>query len=140
MTSSRAARPLKGAAVTAFAILVCHVILSVGYAAVRAKKRANPSSAWADLDLRLATFALGIVIVMPLILWIGMRIMGEKDNYALVIGGSLAWLFGADYNLDYIMYTPSAHLPVPLLVAMVAVGGLLSLDSVAHRLTGRAKS
>ncbi|MEU6331790.1 hypothetical protein ABZ851_31650 [Streptomyces sp. NPDC047049] len=140
MTSSRAARPLKGAAVTAFAILVCHVILSAGYAAARAKKRADPSNAWADFDVRLATFALGLVIVMPLILWIGMRITGEKDNYALVIGGSLAWLFGAGYNLSYIECTPSKHLPLPLLVALVAVGGLLSLDSVASQLTGRAKS
>ncbi|MGW9430765.1 hypothetical protein ACWHA1_22800, partial [Streptomyces decoyicus] len=128
------------AAVTALAILVCHVILSAGYAAARAKKRAEPSNAWADFDVRLATFALGLVIVMPLILWIGMRFMGEKDNYALVIGGSLAWLFGAGYNLSYIEYTPSTHLPVPLLVALVAVGGLLSLDNVAHRLTGRTNS
>ncbi|MGW2025311.1 hypothetical protein [Streptomyces decoyicus] len=140
MTSSQAARPLKGAAATALAILVCHVILSAGYAAARAKKRAEPSNAWADFDVRLATFALGLVIVMPLILWIGMRIMGEKDNYALVIGGSLTWLFGAGYNLSYIEYTPSTHLPVPLLVALVAVGGLLSLDNVAHRLTGRTNS
>jgi hypothetical protein len=140
MTTSRAARPLKGTAVTAIAILVCHVILSVGYAAVRARRRANPSGLWADTDLRLATVALGLVIVMPLLLWLGMRIMGEKDNYALVIGGSLAWLFGAGYNLSYIKSMPSTHLPVPLLVGIVTVGGLLSLDSVAHHLTGRAKS
>ncbi|MFG2894947.1 hypothetical protein [Streptomyces sp. NPDC048248] len=140
MTTFRAARPLKGTAITAFAILVCHVILSVGYAAVRARRRANPSGLWADTDLRLATVALGLVIVMPLLLWIGMRIMGEKGNYALVIGGSLAWLFGAGYNLSYIKYPPGTHLPVSLLVALVAVGGLLSLDNVAHRLTGHTSS
>lgn len=131
MTTSRVARPLKGAAVTAVAVLVCHLILSIGLAAVRERRRADPGNAWAGTSTWCVTFALGLVIVMPLLLWAGMRLAGESHHYFLVIGGSLAWLFGAGYHLHHLAYVPGAHLPVWLLAGLVAVGAGLASRPLA---------
>ncbi|SED26494.1 hypothetical protein [Streptomyces melanosporofaciens] len=70
---------------------------------------------------------------MPLLLWAGMRILGERDNYLLIVVGSLLWLVGAGSNLSHLQYTPGAHLPVPLLAGMVAVGALLAPASRLFR-------
>jgi len=130
---SRTVQPLKGAAVTAVAILVCHLILSAGYAAARAQKRADPDSSWVAAEIHVVTFVLGLLLVMPLLLWAGMRILGERGNYILIIVGSLIWWCGAGFNLTQLKYTPGAHLPVPLLVGMVAVGALLAPTSRLFR-------
>ncbi|GAA2358022.1 hypothetical protein SVIO_001440 [Streptomyces violaceusniger] len=130
---SRAVQPLKGAAVTAVAVLVCHLILSAGYAAARAQSRANSDDSWIPDEIHLVTFVLGILLVMPLLLWAGMRILRERGNYLLIIVGSLLWLLGAGYNLNHLKYTPGAHLPVPLLAGMVAVGALLAPASRLFR-------
>ncbi|MEU5274515.1 hypothetical protein [Streptomyces hygroscopicus] len=63
---------------------------------------------------------------MPLLLWAGTRILGERDNYLLIMVGGLLWLLGAGSNLSRLEYTPGAHLPVPLLAGMVAAGALLA--------------
>lgn len=131
---SRAVQSLKGAAVTAVAVLVCHLILSAGYAAARAQKRADPDGgSWGSAEIHAVTFALGILLVMPLLLWAGMRILRERDNYLLIIVGSLLWLIGAGFNLSHLKYTPGAHLPVLLLAGMVAVGALLAPASRLFR-------
>nr|WP_161558441.1 hypothetical protein [Streptomyces antimycoticus] len=70
---------------------------------------------------------------MPLLLWAGMRILGERDNYLLIIVGSLLWLIGAGFNLSHLQYTPGAHLPVLLLAGMVAVGALIAPASRLFR-------
>ncbi|MGW7695046.1 hypothetical protein ACWGMA_40540 [Streptomyces asiaticus] len=114
-------------------VLVCHLILSAGYAAARAQKRANSDDSWISDEIHLVTFVLGILLVMPLLLWAGMRILGERDNYLLIIVGSLFWLVGAGFNLSHLQYTPGAHLPVPLLAGMLAVGALLAPASRLFR-------
>jgi len=129
----RVVQPLKGAAVTAVAVLVCHLILSAGYAAARAHERADSDGSWVGAEIQLVTFVLGLLLVMPLLLWAGMRILGERDNYLLIIFGSLVWWGGAGFNLSHLKYTPDAHLPVPLLAGMVAVGALLAPASRLFR-------
>ncbi|MFD8460037.1 hypothetical protein [Streptomyces antimycoticus] len=131
---SRAVQPLKGAAVTVVAVLVCHLVLSAGYAIARDQKGRDPDGgSWISAEIHLVTFVLGPLLVMPLLLWAGMRILGERDNYLLIIVGSLLWLLGAGYNLNHLQYTPGAHLPVPLLAGMVAVGALLAPASRLFR-------
>ncbi|MFF5583241.1 hypothetical protein [Streptomyces hygroscopicus] len=103
------------------AVLVCHLILSAGYAAARAQDRADhDGGSWLSAEIHLLIFVLGVLLVMPLLLWAGMRVLGERDNYLLIMFGSLLWLVGAGSNLSRLEYTPGAHLPVPLLAGMVA--------------------
>ncbi|MEU2211199.1 hypothetical protein ACH4VS_30430 [Streptomyces hygroscopicus] len=109
------------------AVLVCHLILSAGYAIARDQKARDPDGgSWASAEIHLLTLILGVLLVMPLLLWAGMRVLGERDNYLLIMVGGLLWLLGAGSNLDNLEYTPGAHLPVPLLAGMVAAGALLA--------------
>ncbi|MBC2874212.1 MULTISPECIES: hypothetical protein [Streptomyces] len=128
------ARPLKGAAVTALAVLACHTLLATGFAAARAEEHADPDYAWAGTELWLATFAVGLVLAMPLLLWAGMRLLREKDNHLLVVGGSLAWFFAAGRYVDTLEYGAGRHVPWPLVAGVIAVGGLLSWGRLADRL------
>ncbi|WP_172387050.1 hypothetical protein [Streptomyces sp. MNP-20] len=129
MTTLRSGRVLKGATVTALAVFVCHVILSTGFAAARAEQQAAAGSggdSWAGTGTWLITFVLGTALVMPLMLWTGMRILREKGCRLLVIGGGVAWFFGAGHGVDGIDSVQGGLLPVPLLVGVVALGTLLS--------------
>lgn len=128
MSRYRSARTLKGAVVISVAVLVCHLVLSMGFAAVRSSKKADPGNAWAGTDIWLITWALGLILAMPLLLWAGMRILNEQNNHLYVIGGSVAWLLGAGYHRSAIEFSPATHLPVPLLVAFMALGAVLSPD------------
>ncbi|MFD0416657.1 hypothetical protein [Streptomyces sp. NPDC127108] len=127
MTRIRPGRAVKGAMVTALAVLVCHVILSTGLARARAEQQARPEEAWAGTGVWLATFVLSTVLAMPLLLWAGMRIVREKHCHLLVIGGSLTWFFGAGYGVDGIDSVEGGLLPVPLLLCVVALGALLPI-------------
>ncbi|MER5781672.1 hypothetical protein ABT104_08110 [Streptomyces mobaraensis] len=131
-------RPLKGAAVTALAVLACHTVLTAGFAAARAEAKADPQSAWAGTGVWLATFAVGLVLAMPVLLWAGMRLLREKDNHLLVVGGSLAWFFVAGRHVDALEYGVGRHVPGPLIAGVIAVGALLSWGRLADRLVSEA--
>ncbi|MGI5336588.1 hypothetical protein ACQEVS_03875 [Streptomyces sp. CA-181903] len=129
------ARPLKGAAVTGLAVLACHTALTAGFAAARAEERADPDNAWAGTEVWLATFAVGLVLAMPVMLWAGMRLLREKDNHLLVVGGGLAWFFAAGCHVDaWSADGAGRHVPMPSIAGMIAVGALLSWGRLADRL------
>ncbi|KAB7836906.1 hypothetical protein [Streptomyces mobaraensis] len=127
-------RPLKGAAVTALAVLACHTVLTTGFAAARAEEKADPQSAWAGTGVWLATFVVGLLLAMPVLLWAGMRLLREKNNHLLVGGGGLAWFFAAGRRVDALEYGVGRHVPWPLVAGVIAVGALLSWGRLADRL------
>ncbi|MER5302571.1 hypothetical protein ABT039_24335 [Streptomyces lasiicapitis] len=139
MTRLLPGRALKGATVTALAVFVCHLILSTGFASARAEREARSDEGpdtWVGADTWLAAFVLGTMLVMPVLLWAGMRILREKHCELLVIGGSLTWFLGAGRGVDGIDSADGGLLPVPLLVGVVALGALLSIPGgIASRPT-----
>ncbi len=61
---------------------------------------------------------------MPVLLWVGMRLLGERDNYLLVLGGVPSWwLIGG-----HVVEGAASRLDTGLfLILFVSLGGLFSL-------------
>lgn len=67
------------------------------------------------------------LLSMPLLLWAGMRLLGERGNHMLVLGGVAAWwLIGG-----HVVEGAVGGMATALFLALFAViGGLLSLVEV----------
>ncbi|MEF3119251.1 hypothetical protein [Streptomyces chrestomyceticus] len=131
-------QPARGAVVVAVGVAISHVILSAGFAEVRAARRADPYNTWASSFLELGTQILGLGLAMPLVLMLGMRLLGAKEPYLrYVLGCSLVWALGASITIKHVRYLPAGLLPTPLLVGMVLLGALLAFDFRRYRSPGR---
>ena len=76
------------------------------------------------LESLLASFVGGLVS-MPLLLWVGMRLLGERRNHVLVLGGVVTWwLIGGHVVEDG---TGSGAGTFFFLALFVALSSLLSL-------------
>ena len=64
------------------------------------------------------------LLSLPILLWVGMRLLRERGNHALVVGGFAAWWFIAGPVIEEAVGTTSTAL---LLALFVMIGGLLSL-------------
>lgn len=118
----RYARHIKGGAVSAIATAACHFTLSAGLAWARDQSSENPDS-WSGLTEFGAT-VLASWLLMPLLLWAGMRGLGERHTYPLLILGTPLW---AVLSLVYVddIDRPAGHMPIPALIAFVVVCTLL---------------
>lgn len=64
------------------------------------------------------------LLSVSLLLWAGMRLLRERGNHVLVLGGFAAWWFIAGHVIEQ----PFGATPTTLLLALfVVIGGLLSL-------------
>ncbi|MFG2116993.1 hypothetical protein ACGFRB_30875 [Streptomyces sp. NPDC048718] len=117
-------RLVKGALAVAVATVACHALMSAGYAWARDSAAANGdtplSGAFEFLFVTAASW-----VLMPLLLWAGMRLLRERGNTVLVVVGGLAWVGISGYCTDDID-RPGGHMPVLALVAYVLVGTLLA--------------
>lgn len=128
MTSHRIARCVKGTLVAALAACVCHRIWrhlvewSDGISAAHSGEFA------AGFYEGLLAAVVGL-LSMPVLLWAAMRLLRERGNHALVMGGLVAWwLIGA----EIVERSPGA-VATGLYIALFAViGGVLSLAEVPH--------
>lgn len=124
MTRSRTTRWAKGTLVSALAAVVCHAgweRLREWSSDVAASDPGAMSAGWLEGMLASAT---GLV-AMPVLLWAGMRLLGERGNHLLVLAGVVAWwLIGGHVVEDAGVGVTATAL---LLALFALLGGALSL-------------
>ena len=106
----RYVRSIKGAVTVVVATAACHTLMSVGFASARDSGSGSDDTFAGTFEF-LLTMAASWAL-MPLLLWAGMRAMGETGNVALVIVGGLAWLGLSGYYIDDIDRA-GGHIPAP---------------------------
>lgn len=89
MTHRKRPRWLKGVAVSGLAAAACLWIWNSARAWAQAAMDSDADYA-GFIDSLLATLA-GAVL-MPVLLWAGMRALGERGNHLLVLLGTVSWL------------------------------------------------
>ncbi|MFF0478266.1 hypothetical protein [Streptomyces sp. NPDC004284] len=124
-----APRLLKALIVSSLGVAASHLILSdtlylsfAGQAA--ATLGAGPGY---SADQAFTTALINTFLVMPLVLWIGMRIAGERRVGPMVLVGVVAWITAVGNGIDLIDDAPDTLLPMRSLVLVVGVTALASL-------------
>ncbi|GHC34270.1 hypothetical protein ACFWJV_30165 [Streptomyces rochei] len=112
----RYARSIKGAVTVVVATAACHTLMSVGFASARDSASGSDDTFAGTFEF-LLTMAASWAL-MPLLLWAGMRAMGETGNVALVIVGGLAWLGLSGYYIDDIDRA-GGHIPALALAVYI---------------------
>ncbi|MFF5257106.1 hypothetical protein ACFY4K_34480 [Streptomyces leeuwenhoekii] len=112
-------RSVKGAITVVVATAACHTLMSVGFAAARDSAAGSDDAFAGTFELLLTTAASWAL--MPLLLWAGMRVMGETGNVVLVVVGGLVWLGLSGYFTDDID-RPGGHMPLLTLAAHILLG------------------
>lgn len=117
-------RHVKGVVVVSAATAACHGVMSGGYAGARDARAGIDHSMWAGSGEFLFSTAASWAL-MPLLLWLGMRLLGEEGNVLLVLFGGLVWLGVSGYFINEID-SDGGHIPVPALVGYVLLGAALA--------------
>ncbi|MFF7307276.1 hypothetical protein [Streptomyces sp. NPDC008137] len=117
-------RFIKGAVTVVAATAACHSLMYAGFAGARESAAANEDDMWAGAFEFLFTMAASWAL-MPLLLWAGMRVLGETGNAVLVLVGGLVWAVLSGYFTNDIDRA-GGHMPVPALVAYVLAGTAVS--------------
>ncbi|MFA3872906.1 hypothetical protein ABS735_04305 [Streptomyces sp. MMCC 100] len=115
----RYVRFIKGAVTVVVATAACHTLMSAGFASA-GDEAAGSDDAFAGIFEFLLTTAASWAL-MPLLLWAGMRMMGETSNVALVIVDGLVWLGLSGYYIDDIDRA-GGHMPALALAAYILLG------------------
>ncbi|MFE2974175.1 hypothetical protein [Streptomyces sp. NPDC059258] len=113
-------RHAKGALTVAAATAACHTLLAVGYTWARGSGASDEDTMFSGAFEFLLTTAASAAL-MPLLLWVGMRVMGETGNAVLVLVGGLVWAGLSGYYIDDIDRA-GGHMPVLALAAYVLLG------------------
>ncbi|MEW1903770.1 hypothetical protein [Streptomyces sp. NPDC086147] len=66
-------------------------------------------------------------LLMPLVLWIGMRITGERKVGPMVAVGTAGWVAAVGHGVDVLDSGPGAILPLGSLALVVGAASLASL-------------
>ncbi|QNE74914.1 hypothetical protein F0344_10055 [Streptomyces finlayi] len=119
----RAARGAKGAVASAVAATACYLMWSGGRDWASDARAAEPDAFLAGSVESVLALVAGVVL-MPVLLWAGMRVMRERGNHLLVVAGTGVWfLLGG-----HVVEDPVDGVGTVLFLALFAVlGGLLSL-------------
>ncbi|MET8215169.1 hypothetical protein [Streptomyces hirsutus] len=120
-------RHAKGALTVVAATAACHTLMSAGYTWVQDSRATADHTMFSGAFEFLLTTAASWAL-MPLLLWVGMRVMGETGNAVLVLVGGLVWVGVSGYFIDAID-RPGGHMPIPALAAYVLLcTGLAGVD------------
>ncbi|MFF8805530.1 hypothetical protein [Streptomyces omiyaensis] len=122
-------RLLKAAAVTALAVGAAHLVLSdtLRFALVGQASAALGSPTGYGTAQVFTTALLNTALVMPLVLWAGMRLGGERRTGAMVLVGTTAWIVTVWNGIDALDDSFGAVLPLRSLALVVGVTALASL-------------
>ncbi|MEV0451580.1 hypothetical protein [Streptomyces sp. NPDC050600] len=137
-----ASRPFKTLAVSSLGVAASHLILSdtlyLGFAGQASATLGGGGPAYSG-DQAFTTAMINTALVMPLVLWIGLRISGERRLWLTVTTGTFAWICAVWNGLDHIDDAPGTLLPLRSLLLVVAVTALASLipTSALRRATHR---
>jgi uncharacterized membrane protein YuzA (DUF378 family) len=128
----RYVRHVKGAVTVTVATAACHTLMYAGFAGARASAaESDADDMWAGAFEFLLTTAASWVL-MPLLLWAGMRMMGETHNAVLVAVGGLFWAGVSGYFTDDIDRV-GGHIPLLALAAYILLGTGLAGVGPGHR-------
>ncbi|MFI7019489.1 hypothetical protein [Streptomyces sp. NPDC050164] len=127
----RYVRFVKGAVTVAVSTAACHSLMYAGFAGARESAAASEDDMWAGAFEFLLTTAASWIL-MPLLLWAGMRVMGETGNTVLVAVGGFVWLGLSGYFTDDIDRA-GGHIPVLALTAYVLLGTALAGAGTGRR-------
>lgn len=116
----RYVRHVKGAVTVTAATAACHTLMSAGYAWARDSKAAGGDTMFSGAFEFLLTTAASWAL-MPLLLWAGMRVMGEARNTVLIVVGGLVWAGVSGYFIDDIDRA-GGHIPISALATYVLLG------------------
>ncbi|MFE0643247.1 hypothetical protein ACFW2Y_16770 [Streptomyces sp. NPDC058877] len=123
-----APRFLKALVVSALGVAASHLVLSdtlflslSGQAAAALGEGPGYST-----DQVFTTALVNAFLVMPIVLWIGMLIAGERRVGPMVLAGSVAWIAAVGNGIDLIDDVPGALLPLRSLALVVGVTALFS--------------
>jgi hypothetical protein len=131
----RYARCAKGAVTVTVATAVCHTLMTAGYAWAGAKAATGEATIFAGVFEWLVTTA-GTWALMPLLLGAGMRVLRERGNTTLMVGGSLLWALLSLSFVDEID-RPGGFMPLHALTVYVLAGAGLAGTGPAGAGTGR---
>jgi hypothetical protein len=92
MTKRQTARWVKGTLVSALAAVVCYWIWASLREWAQDVSAADPDALYAGWFETLLAGIVGVVS-MPVLLWAGMRLLGERGNDLLVLVGAMVWPF-----------------------------------------------
>ncbi|MGW4853549.1 hypothetical protein ACWEPZ_20230 [Streptomyces sp. NPDC004288] len=122
-------RLLKAVIVSTLGVAAAHLILSDTLYLSFAGQAASTLGAGPgySADQAFTTALINTFLVMPLVLWIGMLVSGERRVGPMVLVGAIAWVTAVGNGIDVIDDAPDAILPIRSLVLVVVVTALGSL-------------
>ncbi|MEU3609577.1 hypothetical protein AB0E83_29675 [Streptomyces sp. NPDC035033] len=122
-------RLFKAVVVTGIAVCAAHVVLSdtLRFALVGQASAALGAPTGYGTAQVFTTALLNTALVMPLVLWAGMRLGGERRPGAMVLVGSVAWIAAVWHGIDGLDDSFGAVLPARSLALVVGVTALASL-------------
>ncbi|MFF3758980.1 hypothetical protein [Streptomyces sp. NPDC002185] len=122
-------RLLKAVIVSTLGVAAAHLILSDTLYLSFAGQAASSLGAGPgySADQAFTTALINTFLVMPLVLWIGMLVSGERRVGPMVLVGTIAWVTAVGNGIDVIDDAPDAILPIRSLALVVAVTALGSL-------------
>ncbi|MFB6634227.1 hypothetical protein ACWEPR_11955 [Streptomyces sp. NPDC004290] len=122
-------RLLKAVIVSTLGVAAAHLILSDTLYLSFAGQAASALGAGPgySADQAFTTALINTFLVMPLVLWIGMLVSGERRVGPMVLVGTIAWVTAVGNGIDVIDDAPDAILPIRSLVLVVVVTALGSL-------------
>ncbi|MFD8209766.1 hypothetical protein ACFV2S_25625 [Streptomyces sp. NPDC059695] len=122
-------RLLKALIVSTLGVAAAHLILSDTLYLSFAGQAASTLGAGPgySADQAFTTALINTFLVMPLVLWIGMLVAGERRVGPMVLVGTVAWITAVGNGIDLIDDAPDTLLPFRSLLLVVAVTALASL-------------
>ncbi|MFH8727301.1 hypothetical protein [Streptomyces termitum] len=122
-------RLAKAVPVSLLAVGAAHVILSdtLGLGLVAEASSALGSPTGYSSDQAFTTALMNTALVLPIVLWIGMRVTGERRTGPMLLIGTATWLVVVWRGVDTITDTLGGILPLDSLALAVAVIALSSL-------------
>ncbi|MEU5915761.1 hypothetical protein [Streptomyces sp. NPDC047141] len=122
-------RLLKAVIVSTLGVAAAHLILSDTLYLSFAGQAASTLGAGPgySADQAFTTALINTFLVMPVVLWIGMLVSGERRVGPMVLVGTIAWVTAVGNGIDVIDDAPDAILPIRSLALVVAVTALGSL-------------
>ncbi|MFF8633522.1 hypothetical protein ACF052_04795 [Streptomyces pilosus] len=126
-------RHAKGALTAVLATAVCHTLMYAGYAWARDSATASGDTLFSGAFEFFLTSVTSWAL-MPVLLWAGMRLLGETGNTMFVFGGGLVWAGASGYFIDDID-SAGGHMPLLVLAAhLLLVTGLAGMGPSRRRL------
>ncbi|MFD4941681.1 hypothetical protein ACFWNT_03880 [Streptomyces sp. NPDC058409] len=123
-----ASRIGKALVVTVIAAALSHLLLSDGLSLSQWQQAAT--NVGGDLggsgDTAFSAAIVNTLLVMPAVLWAGMRLLRERRVYLTVTVGTIGWFVTVGNYVDQLSVRPSTVMPLGPLVLFIAVTALSS--------------